>query len=243
MDNFILFVYFSGAILILLIFYKIGSSRATRDTKAKTALIDDLQKEEQAHKKLLENLKKERQDLFENIKFLNARYQNDKKKLKINEEEMFNEIVSLEAQLNSFIELKHENDEEINQLKSKIRKYERRKSSKNKRNEFDFIVKRFAVLYKDIEMNRRAISGFINLNGDQQIKAEECILLLDRNPDLVTVKRKVFSGKKHKTACFEVLFAYNGRLYFTTNEKNKIEILVIGTKNTQTKDMEFLHSL
>ncbi len=243
MDNFILFVYFSGVILILLIFYKIGSSRATRDNKAKTALIDDLHKEEQAHKKLLENLKKERQDLFENIKSLNTKYQNDKKKLKINEEEMFDEIISLEAQLNSFIELKHKNDEEINQLKLKIRKYERRKSSKNKRNEFDFIVNRFAVLYKDTEMNRRAISGFLSLDNDYQIKAEECILLLDRNPDLVTVKRKVFSGKKHKPACFELLFAYNGRLYFTTNENNKIEILVIGTKNTQTKDMEFLHSL
>lgn len=67
------------------------------------------------------------------------------------------------------------------------------------------------------------------------------MLILDRDPDQVTAKRKVFSGKKHKTACFELLFAYNGRLYFTTSEKNKIEILVIGTKNTQAKDMAFLY--
>ncbi len=243
MDNLILFVCFSGVILIFLIFYKIAKSRATRDNRAKIALIKDLQKGKQAQRKLLESLKKERQDLFEKIKHLNARYQDDKKKLKINEEEMFDEIISLEAQLNSFIELKYKNDEEINQLKSEIRKYERRKSSKSKRNEFDFMVKRFAVLYKDIEMNRKAISGFLALNGDHQIKAEECILLLDRNPDQVMVKRKVFSGKKHKTACFEILFSYDGRLYFTKNENNKIEVLVIGTKNTQAKDMEFLHGL
>ena len=241
--NLILIGYFSFAILIVLIFYKIGSSRAKRDTKIKNTLIDDLQKEEQAHKKLLGNIKKERQDLLETIKSLKTRYKEDKKKLKINEDVMFEEIVSLEAQLNSFNELKDKNDEEIKRLKVKIKKYERRKSSKSKRNQFGFIVKHFAVLYKDIEMNRKAISGFLSLNDDQKIKAEECVLLLDRNPDRIIIKRKVFSGKKHNTSCFEVLFAYNGRLYFRKNENNKIEVLVIGTKNPQAKDMEFLHSL
>ena len=241
--NLILIGYFSFAILIVLIFYKIGSSRAKRDTKIKNTLIDDLQKEEQAHKKLLGNMKKERQDLLETIKSLKTRYKEDKKKLKINEDVMFEEIVSLEAQLNSFNELKDKNDEEIKRLKVKIKKYERRKSSKSKRNQFGFIVKHFAVLYKDIEMNRKAISGFLSLNDDQKIKAEECVLLLDRNPDRIIIKRKVFSGKKHNTSCFEVLFAYNGRLYFRKNENNKIEVLVIGTKNSQAKDMEFLHSL
>ena len=242
-NNLILLVYLSLAILSFIIFYKFVSSKIKRDLKRKNNLIDELQKEEQAHKKLLENMKKERRDLFETIKSLKAGYKEDKKKLKTNEEEMFNEIVSLEAQLNSFSELKYKNAEEINQLKAKIKKFERRKSSKSKRKQFDFIVKHFAVLYKDIEMNRKAISGFLSLNDDQKIKAEECVLLLDRNPYRVIIKRKVFSGKKHNTSCFEVLFAYNGRLYFKKNENNKVEILVIGTKNSQTKDMEFLHSL
>ena len=241
--NLILLVYFSVAVLIFFIYYNVGSLRAFRDTKVKKALIDDLQKEEQAHQQILEDLKKERQGLFENIKSLNAKYQKDKKKLKINEEEMFDEIISLEEQLNSFIELKQRKEEEIDELKSKIRRYERRKSSKSKRNEFDFIFKRFSVLYKNIEMNRKAISGFLSLSEDQQIKAEECVFLLDQKPDRVTIKRKVFSGKKHKTACLEVLFAYNGRLYFKQNENNKIEVVVLGTKNTQVKDMEFLHNL
>ena len=242
-SNLLLFAYFSVAILICLIFYKFGSSRARHDKKIKKALIEDLQKEKQKRKQILESLKKERKELFENIKSLNTKYQKDKKKLKINEEEMFDEIISLEEQLNSFIELKHRKEEEIKGLKSKIRKYERRKSSKAKRNAFGFIFKRFSVLYKDIKMSRKAVSGLLNLNEEQQIKAEECILLLNQNPGRVTIKRKVFSGKKSKTACFEVLFAYNGRLYFKQNEKNKIEVLVIGTKNTQIKDMEFLHSL
>ncbi len=241
--NFILLVYLGTALAIFLIFYKIGNSKAKHDAQIKKALIDNLQKEELIQQQILEDLKKERQGLFENIKSLNAKYQKDKKKLKINEEELFDEIISLEEQLNSFIEFKQNKEKEIDELKSQIKNYERRKSSKKIRNEFDFISRRFVALYKNIQVNRKAVTGLLNLSEDQQIKAEECISLLDRDSEKVTIKRKVFSGKKHKTACLEVLFAYNGRLYFRKNENNNIEILTIGTKNTQTKDMKFLHSL
>src|SRR3989339_813167 len=134
-------------------------------------------------------------------------------------------------------------EKEIEELKSKIQTYERRKTPKIRRNEFDFILKRFSVIYKNIEINRKALAGFLNLDEDQQIKVEEIIYLLDSDPDKVIIKRKVFSGKKSRTTCFEVLFAYNGRLYFRKNENNRIEILTIGNKNTQTKDMEFIHNL
>jgi len=241
--NLILIAYFSFAILIFLVFYKIGSLNEKENNKIQISLIDDLQKEELSHKLLLENMKKERRNLLGTIKSLKAGFKEDKKQLKINEEDMFDEMVSLEAQLNSFNELKYKNDKKINKLKAKIKKYERRKSSKNKRKEFDFIDKHFAVLYKKIEMNRKAISGYLSLNDDQKIKVEECVLMLDQNSDGTIIKRKVFSGKKHKVSCFEILFAYSGRLYFKKNESNKIEILIIGTKNTQVRDMEFLHSL
>ncbi len=241
--NMILLSCFSLSLLVFVLFYRIGSVRAAKDTDRKKQLIDGLQQEEKNLKLILEGLEKERQGLFENIKSLNARYQEDKEKLKLNEEELFDEIVSLEEQLNSYVELKQQKEEEIKELKSTIQKYERRKSSKNRRNEFDFMLKRFSVLYKNIQMNRKAVSGLLNLNEDQQIKAEELVSLLNQNPDLVTVKRKVFSGKKHKTPCFEVLFAYNGRLYFTQGENNAIQVVIIGTKNTQVKDMEYLHSL
>ena len=156
---------------------------------------------------------------------------------------MFQEIITLEEKFNAFIEFKQIKEKEIEELKSKIQIYERRKTPRIRRNEFDFMLKRFSVLYKTVEMNRKALTGFLSLDEEHQIKVEEIIHLLDRDPDKVIIKRKVFSGKKNRTTCFEVLFAYNGRLYFTKNEKNIIEVLVIGTKNTQTKDMEFIHNL
>jgi large-conductance mechanosensitive channel len=240
--NLILFLYSIISLFIFFIFYKIGSKKAEQNRKAEKKLIKDLKKEEQTHQEMLEELNGERQGLFENIKALNAKYQTDKKKAEINEEEMFKEIISLEKQLNSFIELKKRRETEIDDLKSTLQKYERRKGSKLRRNEFDFQTKRFSTIYKNLEMNRKALAGFFILTEDQQIKAEEIIYQLNQNPENIIVKRKVFSGKKHKTACLEVLFAYNGRLYFR-NLENKIEVVVIGTKNTQTKDMEFLHNL
>lgn len=243
LGNLILFIYFGISFTVFLIFYKIGSSKASLDRKKSLKVITDLQKEDEIHKQILDELKRERQGLFENIKALNAKYQEDRKKASINEEEMFQEIISLEEKFNAFIEFKQSKEKEIEELKSKIQTYERRKTPKIRRNEFDFILKRFSILYKTIEINRKALTGFLSLDEDHQIKVEELIHMLDSDPDKVIIKRKVFSGKKNRTTCFEVLFAYNGRLYFKKNENNKIEILTIGTKNTQTKDMEFIHNL
>lgn len=241
--NLILFAYFGISFTVFLVFYRISSSKAAADQNKSLKLITELQKEDEIHKQILEELKKERQGLFENIKTLNAKYQEDRRKASINEEEMFREIISMEEKFNAFIEFKQTKEKEIEELKSKIQTYERRKTTKIRRNEFDFILKRFSVLYKNIEMNRKALTGFFSLDEEHQIKVEELIHTMDRDPDKVMIKRKVFSGKKNRTTCFEVLFAYNGRLYFKKNENNIIEILVIGTKNTQTRDMEFIHNL
>nr|NJM01621.1 hypothetical protein [Desulfobacula sp.] len=243
LGNFILFAYLGISFSVFLIFYKIGSSKSVADQKKNIQAMTDLQKEDKIHKQILEDLKKERQGLFENIKALNSKYQEDRRKASVNEEEMFQEIISLEEKFNTFIEFKQIKEREIEELKSKIQTYERRKTPKIRRTEFDFVLKRFSVLYKNIEINRKALSGFLNLDEEHQIKVEELIHMLDSDPDKVIIKRKVFSGKKNRTSCFEVLFSYNGRLYFTKNENNRIEILVIGNKNTQNKDMEFIHNL
>ena len=73
-------------------------------------------------------------------------------------------------------------------------------------------------------------------------QAEEIIHQLNSDPDLVPVKRKVFS-KKGKTTSFEVVFAYNGRLYFRKPGGNRIKILTIGSKNTQQKDLLFIDNV
>ncbi|WP_321495867.1 hypothetical protein [uncultured Desulfobacter sp.] len=241
--NFIFSLYSGTSLLIFFVFYKRGSLRAKQERDANNALIHDLKKDEMRREQLVKDLNRERVELFKNVKQLNEKYQSEQEKAKINEDEMFNEIINLEEQLNKYIELKKLRDVEIDELKSNLEKFERRKSpGRSKRSEFDFISKRFGTLYKNVEMSQKALVGFTSLAEELQIKAEETIYHLDRDPGSVIVKRKVFSGKKHKATCFEVLFAYEGRLYFM-NHPNKIEVVVIGTKHTQSRDMEYLHNL
>jgi hypothetical protein len=56
------------------------------------------------------------------------------------------------------------------------------------------------------------------------------------------VKRKVFLGKAALTV-LESEFAYRGRIYWRRGANGKVEILAVGTKNTQPKDLAHLESL
>jgi len=41
----------------------------------------------------------------------------------------------------------------------------------------------------------------------------------------------------------EVIFSYKGRLYFRNTKDQRVEILAVGTKNTQARELEFLAKL
>ncbi|MDA3897916.1 MAG: hypothetical protein PF482_17425, partial [Desulfobacteraceae bacterium] len=104
------------------------------------------------------------------------------------------------------------------------------------------LEKRFNALYKSIEMSNRALASLSDMPEEMSLKAEEIIHQLNEDSTLIPVKRKVFS-KKGKTTSFEVVFAYNGRLYFRKTNDNRVEILTIGSKNTQAKDLLFLDKI
>jgi len=237
----LLLILFSCAVFF--IYYKKGSAKALEDEREKGRRISELQADEKALKFTLNNLEKERGDLVENINLLRNTLEDDKKKATTIEDDLFKEILSLEDKLRENIELEQKKEREIDELKEKLEKNERRKGNVSKRKSFEFFQKRFSVLYKNLDMNRRALSGFMELNDDMQIKAEELIHQLNDNVATVIVKRKVFVGKKNKTPSFEVLFGYNGRLYFGKNEASRLEVLVVGNKNSQDRDMEFLHNI
>ena len=129
-------------------------------------------------------------------------------------------------------------EEEINRFEKGKRKDEKQKIKITQS-----ISKRFSALNKNISINERAISGFVDLNEDLKIKAEETIHQLNEKPDSVLIKRKVFVGKRDRKTVLEVIFGYKGRLYYRNLKDSTIEVLAIGTKNTQAKEMEFLNKL
>ncbi len=241
--NLILGILIVISLVIFYLFYKRGTARALSDDRKKGLEIASLKADEKAFKQTLKELETQRRELFESLKFLTASHQEDQKKASITEDDMFEEIVSLEKKLQENIKLQREKELEIAALREKVENQERRKGTASKRHSFELSNKRFAVLYKNLDLNRRALNGILGLSDDMQLKAEEIIHQLNEDTTKVIVKRKVFAGKKNKTPSFEVLFGYNGRLYFRTNERNRCEILVVGTKNSQARDMEFLHNL
>lgn len=241
--NLILGILIALSLLLFSLYYRRGSVKYQNEDQKKGRQIEKLKVDEKAYKKALADLQQDRRNLFESIKSLRASHEEVEEKATVTEDDLFEEIVSLERKLEENIKLQQDKELEIARLKDEVQKKERRKGTLSRRHPSGLPQKRFTVLYKNLDFNRRALTGILELNNEMQIKAEELIHLLNEDMSKVVVKRKVFAGKKNKTPSFEVLFGYNGRLYFRTNERNRCEVLLVGTKNSQVKDMEFLHNL
>lgn len=240
----ILSLYMLVSILVFLFYYRRGSLRADREADHIQEEIQGLLEKEQSHLERMEVLNDERDHLSSELRKIKQSFATEQKKASITEDEMFDEIVALEKKLEDNLNLQNEQQEETQALKEKILQYEKGilKSKKQAKKASDVTQKRFNTLYKNLIVHDRAVDGFVSLMPDLQLKAEEIILQLNDNPKLVPIKRKVF-GKKNRETVFELLFSYKGRLYYRMRSDHKLEILSIGTKHTQSKDLTFLDQL
>ncbi len=242
LSNAILVFYILLSLSVLYIYYKAGVRKSRQAENEKNQEIERLKEMEQFYSEKLSHLGQDREKLSEeSLKIKNA-LEKEKVKASKTEEQMLEEIIRLEERLKENLVLQREKTEELEELKEKIKQFEKegRKEGKSKARDAD--ARRFKVLYKNLSVHDRAVNGLMGLSDDLRIKAEEVIHQLNENPELVTIKRKVF-GKKSKQTILEVIFAYKGRLYFTKTKENKIEVLAVGSKNSQTKDLEFLDNL
>lgn len=244
LSNIILTFYICMSVLVLYLYYRAGIKKSRQEDTEKETEIARLLELEKNHTSNLKSLIKVKQKLISEIIKIKRKLVDERIRASRNEDELLEEIVALEEQIKENIALQNEKQDEIDVLKEKIKFFERerRKESKQKTKAYNIIRKRFKTLYKNILVNQRSINGFIALTDDMKIKGEEIIHRLNEDPNFVSVKRKVF-GKKGKTTVHEAIFAYKGRLYFRKKKGNRIEILSIGTKNTQTKDLEYLDNI
>jgi hypothetical protein len=244
LSNSMLVFYICLSVLALLLNYLSGIKKFRLENSEKSKEIVRLEKLEKNQTKKLKAIVRDKKNLTSEIKKVKKKFEDEKIKVKKNEDEMIKEIVSLEEKMNKNIALQNERQKEIDILKDQIRLFEneRKIESKQKEKVFNSVQKRFKALYKKLSINERAISGFIELPDDMKIKSEEIIHKLNEDPKFVHVKRKVFK-KKGRGTVQEVIFSYNGRLYFRQTKNNRIEILTMGTKNTQARDLEWLDSI
>ncbi|MFC1827982.1 hypothetical protein ACFL0O_00020 [Thermodesulfobacteriota bacterium] len=244
LSNIILAFYICVSVLVLYFYYRMGMRKTKQEDMEKRSEISRLLKLEKKQQKKFKALAREREKLTGEIRYIKKRLEKEKRKAIRNEEEMINEIIALEEKINKNIDLEKEKQAEIDELKEQMKHFEKKKNkeTKQKVKASAIIQKRFKTLYKNVSVNKRAISGFMELGDDMKIKSEEVIHRLNENSSVVPIKRKVF-GKKSKETVQEVIFSYKGRLYFRKVKDSKIEVLAIGTKNTQVRDLEFLDNL
>ncbi len=245
LSNSLLGFYTLLSVATLILHYQVGVRRARLDDEARQREIERLVEQESAHQERLEQLSQARNALTSELGRIREELDGEKVKASRNEDEMIEEIERLEAKINENLAFQEEQQEQIDAFKEQIALFEKGKlrTGKQKTKDAESLQRRLQTLYKNLSINDRAIDGLLGLNEDLRIKAEEIIHQLNDDPSIVTIKRKVFSKKGRETV-LEVLFAYKGRLYFRRRSTdNRIEILTVGTKNTQAKDLQFIDNL
>jgi chromosome segregation ATPase len=214
------------------------------EERARQGLIDGLTNERQRGLDQLKQLESQRVILAEKIETMKADLDRERQQASATEDEMMDELMALEEKIGETLSQQDQHVLEINRLREKIKQFEKENETKTRQQlkGIDAARKRFSALYKRIVVHDRAIDGFVDLTEEMKIKAEEVIHQLNDDPALVQIKRKVFAKKSRETV-LEVIFAYKGRLYFRKRAGNRAEVLVIGTKLTQNKDLAFLDKL
>ena len=232
------------SLVILYFHFRSAMGKMLDADRERTSEIDRLRDMERINVELLEESTRESERLKSEFERLKSTAENEKKKASRNEDELFEEIESLEEKLKKNLEFQEIQKAEILELKERINQHEQGqlKTERQKEKTSEAVTKRFYTLYKNLDFHKRAVSGYIELNEELRMKAEEVIHQLNEDPGLVRVKRKVFGHKGHQTV-LEVLFGYKGRLYYRNDKDKGIEVLAIGTKNTQARELEFLARL
>jgi hypothetical protein len=243
-SNSILGIYILAALGALMLHYRSAGRRMSREDHERRRELDRLTQREKESAARLSELQSERERLREEFERLKIVMEKERSRAERNEDDLIAEIETLEEKLAENLGLQDSQQAEIHTFKEKIAllEKEQRREERGRQKSSAAFQKRFATLYKNIVVNERAVDGFLDLNEEMRLKAEEIIHQLNSNPDLVTIKRKVF-GKKNRETVLEVVFAYKGRLYFRKGPDRRVEIAAIGTKNTQDRELEFLAGL
>lgn len=196
--------------------------------KARSALLNSSRKELE-HKKKLDDFK-QKLDEADN-------------RIRQTEEAALCELEMLEDKLSRATSQREAREREIHDLTRQVEALDQNSEPQKKKTEKagKLYAKRFHTLYKNIHIHERALEGFASLSEEWKLKAEEIVHMLDADKQHVSVKRKVFSSGR--ASVLETEFAHKGRIYWRQENGNKLEILAIGTKNTQESDLRYLHKL
>ena len=153
-------------------------------------------------------------------------------------QELEEEHQTLEELLDEALQDVDTRDQQIRTLQKQVKR-----SGKERGREAEHIGRRLRTLYKNLEVDQRALDDLATL-GDEalRLKAEEAMKRLSDEPDSTAVRRKV-GGLPSQLSIFELGFAGKGRIYYQRGKSRRCRVLLVGAKNSQKPDLEYLSRL
>ena len=159
--------------------------------------------------------------------------------------ELEDERQALEDLLDEALQDVANKEAEIGGLQERLKNEDKRQAaqSKGRSRETERIGRRFGTLYRNLEVDERAIADLVALGDEsQKLRAEEALKRLDDDPDTAAVRRKV-GGLPPHLSIFELGFAGKYRIYYSRSERGGYRVHAIGGKATQNQDLEYLSRL
>jgi hypothetical protein len=105
------------------------------------------------------------------------------------------------------------------------------------------LARRLRTLYKTVELDDRVIHDLLALRDEtMKLKAEEGIKRLADDSELASIRRKV-GGLPPQLSIYELGFGGKGRIYYSRGRNLRYRLLLIGAKNSQKTDLEYLSRL
>jgi hypothetical protein len=202
--------------------------------------LSEVEPERQVHVEEIHQLERERSQLQRQLERL-ARREEELRRESRAASDLHQEHQALEELLDEALRDLAGRDEAIQSLESRLKRASR--SSPGRTREPEQLGRRLRTLYKNLELDDRAISDLVALRDEaMKLKAEENLKRLSDDADNAAVRRKV-GGLPPHLSIFELGFGGKGRIYYTRGRQRRFRVLLVGAKNTQKTDLEYLSRL
>ncbi len=150
---------------------------------------------------------------------------------------------ALEDLLDEAVQDLDEKEREIQGLQESLKHASKATQSRGRTRPAEQLAKRMRTLYRNLEIDDRAIEDMARLGDESlRLRAEENLKKLDEGSDSAAVRRKV-GGLPPHLSIFELGFAGKGRIYYTRGQQRPFRIVAIGGKASQKTDLEYLSRL
>jgi len=185
-------------------------------------------------------LGEERTALYERLGELEAR-EGELRRTSARAGELEEERRALEQLLDEASRELETKDGELTELRAQVK--QAGKLAARSAKDSELLGRRFAALYKQLEVDARALDDIVALGDESlRLRAEEALKRLSDDPESTLVRRKV-GGLPPHLSIFELGFAGKGRIYYTQGATRRFRVLAVGAKNSQNADLEFLSRL